>query len=103
MTKTLRQRFVIQSFGFPSSLVIRASSFSRSLSGKSGPHSRDDDERNANHDQKEREKLSARKTTDERRIRLAKIFQYDPKNRVADEKQSGQNSVWLPHSRAHEP
>jgi hypothetical protein len=39
-----------------------------------------------NGDEEEGEKLASREGTDQCRIRLAEIFDYDPKNRVPDKK-----------------
>src|ERR1700730_1978890 len=61
------------------------------------------DESETDRDQKERKELAARKTGDQRGVRFAKIFNPNPKNRVANEKQAGENSVRLPHSRADQP
>jgi hypothetical protein len=61
------------------------------------------DERGANHNQEERKELAARERPDQFGIGLAKIFDYDPKNRVTNEKQSSQNPVGLARPRSHKP
>ena len=56
-----------------------------------------------NGDEKEGEKLTSREGTDQCRIGFAEIFDYDPKNRVPDKKQSRQNAIWLAPAGTHEP
>src|SRR2546421_7182312 len=63
----------------------------------------DDHEGEANRDQEEGKELTAGKTANQARIRLAEIFYKDAKDRVEDEKQTGENAIRLAHSRAHEP
>ena len=57
----------------------------------------------ADHNQKERKELAACETAYQLRVGFAQIFEHDPKDRVADEKQSGQNSIWLACARPHKP
>src|SRR5438093_7316675 len=61
------------------------------------------DKRHADHNQKERKELAACETAYQLRVGFAQIFEHDPKDRVADEKQSGQNSIWLACARPHKP
>src|SRR5207248_5685390 len=62
-----------------------------------------DDDSETECDQKERKELAARETGDQRGVGFAKILNHNPKNRVANEKQAGENSIRLPHSRADQP
>src|SRR6266446_5834586 len=62
----------------------------------------DSDEGEANRDQKERKELTAGKTGNQARVRLAEIFNDDPKDRVTNEEQTSQNTVRLPHPSPHE-
>src|SRR5437879_11744684 len=55
-----------------------------------------------NRDQEERKKLASREGTDQCRVGFAEIFDYDPKSRVRDREQSGQNDIRLTHARANE-
>ena len=64
---------------------------------------REDNIGDSQSDQKEREKLAACESGNERRIRLPEIFDDDPKDGVANEKQSSEDAVWLAHSRADKP
>ncbi len=75
----------------------------RHLLRKSRTHLRSTDKGDADGDQKKREELTAGEAGNQHRVRLAKIFDDDSENRVANEKESGQNAVWLPRARAHEP
>src|SRR6059036_4034804 len=68
----------------------------RDLFRKRRPQFRDDHEGEANRDQKERKELTAGKTSNQARVRLAEIFNDDPKDRVANEEQTSQNTVRLP-------
>src|SRR6266568_4279440 len=86
-------------FDINSSFVIRASSFSRHLFGKRWSQLCHQNKRRSDCDQKEGEKLATRKTGDQARVRLAKIFDHNSEERVAHKKKSGQNSVWLSHTR----
>src|SRR5437588_6213693 len=61
------------------------------------------DDSETERDQKERKELTARETGDQRGVRFAKILSYNPEDRVADEKQAGENSIRLPHARADQP
>src|SRR6266436_3087913 len=54
-------------------------------------------------DRNDREEKEDELAGDGSRIRFAEIFNHNPKDRVANEKQAGENPVRLPHSRAHEP
>src|SRR4029077_7363363 len=56
-----------------------------------------------NRDQEERKKLTSREGTDKRRVGFAEVFDYDPKNRVADKEQSGQKAIRLTPARTYEP
>src|SRR5712692_2715554 len=70
---------------------------------KSRPHFRGDDQRQSDSDQEKRKELATVKTDDQARIRFAKIFDRDSKNRVANEKETGQHAVRLSQARAYEP
>src|ERR1043166_1746931 len=80
-----------------------ASTVFRHFLWKRRPHFRGNDERTSDCDQKERKKLPARESGDKRRIRLAKIFDHDPENGVANEEQTGQHTVWLARASAEKP
>src|SRR5947207_13175808 len=56
-----------------------------------------------NCDQEERKKLASREGTDQCRVGFAEIFDYNPKNRVADKEQSGHNAIRLTPARTYEP
>jgi len=56
-----------------------------------------------NRDQEERKKLASREGTDQCRVGFAEVFDYDPKNRVADKKYSSQNTIWLTPTRTYGP
>ena len=56
-----------------------------------------------NRDQEERKELASREGTDQCRVGFAEVFDYDPKNRVADKEQSGQNAIRLTPARTDEP
>src|SRR5438309_9372137 len=56
-----------------------------------------------NRDQEERKKLASREGTDQCRVGFAEIFDYDPKNRVPNKEQSGQNAIRLTPARTYEP
>src|SRR5882724_2916034 len=60
-------------------------------------------ESNTNGDQEKRKELAARERSDQFGIGFAAVFDHDSKDRVANEKQSGQNAVWLAHARSHKP
>jgi hypothetical protein len=61
------------------------------------------DKSDTNRNQKKGKKLAAREWANQLGVGLAEIFDDDAENRVADEKQSGQDSVRLARSRPHEP
>ena len=61
------------------------------------------DKPGANHNQEKRKELAARERPDQFGIGLAEIFDHDSKNRVTNEKQSGQNPVRLARPRSHKP
>src|SRR4029077_13833386 len=62
-----------------------------------------DDVRNTNGDQEKRKELAARERPDQFSIGLAEIFDHDSKDRVTNEKQSGQHPVRLARARPHKP
>ncbi len=64
---------------------------------------RDDNECAADDDQKEGKELATREGTDQLCVGFAEIFDNDSENRVANEKQSGQNSVGLARAGPHKP
>jgi len=90
-------------FVIPSSLDIRHSSFSEHSPGKRRSLFRDDNKCDADDDQKEGKELATREGTDQLRVGFAEIFDDDSKNRVANEKQSSQNSVGLARAGPHKP
>jgi hypothetical protein len=57
----------------------------------------------ANHNQEERKELAARECSDQFRVGLTKVFNHDSKDRVTNEKPSGQNAVGLARARPHKP
>ncbi len=61
------------------------------------------DKCDTNHNQEKRKELAARERPDQFGIGLAEIFNYDSKNGVTNEKQSGQNPVRLARARSHKP
>ena len=61
------------------------------------------DKRGANGNQEKRKELAARERPDQFGIGLAEIFDHDSKDRVTNEKQSGQNAVGLARARPHKP
>jgi hypothetical protein len=61
------------------------------------------DKRDTNDNQEKRKELASRERPDQFGIGLAEVFDHDSKDRVANEKQSGQNAVWLGHARSHKP
>ena len=64
---------------------------------------RRDDKRDTNDNEEEGKKLAPCERPDQCRIGFAEIFHHDSENRVANEEQSGQHAVWLPHARPHKP
>src|SRR5436190_5336679 len=79
------------SFGLRHSLRIRRPQFG------------DNHEPESDRDEKEGEELAARESRDQTRVGFAKIFHDDPEDGVENKKQTGENTVWLPHSCANEP
>jgi hypothetical protein len=61
------------------------------------------DKRGANDNQEKRKELASRERPDQFGIGLAEIFDHDSKDRVTNEKQSGQNAVGLARPRPHKP
>ena len=64
---------------------------------------RHDNKGEADRDEEEGKKLAASKAADQARVRLAKIFNHNSKDRVADEKQTDQNTIGLTRPRADQP
>ena len=95
--------------GPSSSLGMTARGYDRDLRtcgrslGKARPHFRENDKGDSDHDQEEGKELAAREYSDQGRVRLAKVFDNDAKDSVANEKQSGQNAVGLTRARPDEP
>src|SRR5436309_14726101 len=87
-----------------SSFVIRHSSFVlHYFLRKRWPPLRSCNERNTNGDQEKRKKLPTRERPDQFGIGLAEILNHDSKDRVTNEKQSGQTDVGLTRARPHKP
>src|SRR5262245_55512632 len=61
------------------------------------------DKRGANDNQKERKELAACEWPDQFGIGLAEVFEYDSKDRVTNEKQSGENAIGLARASPHKP
>src|SRR5437660_11210023 len=70
---------------------------------KRWPHFGGDNNRQSDGDQKKGKELATGKTGDQARIRFAKIFDRDSKDRVANKKETGQHTVRLSQARAYEP
>src|SRR5215472_8381499 len=61
------------------------------------------DKRGTDYDQEERKELAAGERPDQFGVGFAEIFDNDSKNRVTNEKQSGENAVGLARARSHKP
>src|ERR1700730_16261245 len=104
MTKPQGPALPARFSSFEHSSFVRASSFVlRHFSGKRWPHFGGDDQRQSDGDQEKRKELATGKTGDQARIRFVKIFDRDSKDRVANEKETGQHAVRLSRARAYEP
>src|SRR5438552_15652624 len=75
----------------------------RHLLRKTWAHFGRNDKSETDGDEKKRKELTARKSGDERCVRLPEIFHHDSENRVAEKKETGQDAVWLSRPRPHQP
>src|SRR2546421_12463788 len=92
------------SLPFEHSTFIRHSSFVLRHSPRiSRMPPRPDDEPDADRNREEGKELTAGKHSNQRRVRLPKIFHDDPEDRVNDEKQTRNKAVWSAEAGADKP